>query len=122
MLLNDGLGNFTLASNKLREFNGRGGYFTVELVDVDEDGYVDLLLAGHEMDGANSTIFWGSGLGDYRYWNNKTDLPKVPGMGSVIDIDVGDIDNDGDKDIILNRTGSSDGDFYIGYYVQILKK
>ena len=121
LLLNDGLGNFTLARNKLREFNGRGGYFTVELVDVDEDGYVDLLLSGHEMDGANSTIFWGSGLGDYSYWNNKTDLPKVPGMGSVIDIDVGDIDNDGDKDIILNRTGSSDGDFYIGYYVQILK-
>jgi|GEM_PF-2342377 hypothetical protein len=121
MLLNDGLGNFTLASNKLREFNGLGGYYTVELVDVDEDGYVDLLLAGHEMDGANSTIFWGSGLGDYRYWNNKTDLPKVAGYGVIVDIDVGDIDSDGDKDIILNRTGSGKGQFYKSYQVQILK-
>ena len=122
MLLNDGSGQFTLGRTKLREFNGRGGYYTVELVDVDEDGYVDLLLAGHEMDGANSTIFWGSGLGDYSYWNNKTDLPKVPGYGVIVDIDVGDIDSDGDKDIILNRTGSKEGlGFYIGYHIQILK-
>jgi len=121
MLLNDGLGQFTLGRTKLREFNGRGGYYTVELVDVDEDGYVDLLLAGHEMDGANSTIFWGSGLGDYSYWNNKTDLPKVAGYGVIVDIDVGDIDSDGDKDIILNRTGSRKGQFYKSYQVQILK-
>jgi hypothetical protein len=121
MLLNDGSGSFVLSSTKLRGFNGRGGYFTVELVDVDQDGYVDLLLAGHEMDGANSAIFWGSELGDYSYWNNKTILSKVQGFGVVVDIDVGDIDNDGDKDIILNRTGSDNGKFYNGYHIQILK-
>jgi hypothetical protein len=121
MLLNDGSGNFSLGRTKLRGFNGRGGYYTVELVDVDQDGYVDLLLAGHEHEGANSTIFWGSELGYYSSWNNKTDLSKMPGYGIVIDIDVGDIDNDGDKDIILNRTGSDKGKFYNGYHVQILK-
>ena len=121
MLINDGSGNFV--QKKLNNVGVRGtGYYTVELVDVDQDGYVDLLLGGSEpMTPTLTEIYWGSNLGDYVNWN-KTTLPVVPGYIFAIDIDVGDIDNDGDKDIILTRTGSDEGlGTYIGYHVQILK-
>jgi antitoxin component YwqK of YwqJK toxin-antitoxin module len=121
MLINDGSGNFVHDKTKLQNLKGR--YYTVELVDVDKDGYIDLLLGGLNTNTWKpiTEILWGSGLGDYSNWN-KTILPAVPGQLFAIDIDVGDIDNDGDKDIILNRTGSAQGlGDYIGYYVQILK-
>ena len=121
MLINDGSGNFVHDKTKLQNLKGR--YYTVELVDVDKDGYIDLLLGGFNTNTWKpiTEILWGSGLGDYSNWN-KTILPTVLGHEFALDIDVGDIDNDGDKDIILNRTGSKEGlGYYIGYHVQILK-
>ena len=121
MLINDGSGNFVHDKTKLLNLQGR--YYTVELVDVDQDGYVDLLLGGFNTKTWKpiTEILWGSELGDYSNWN-KTILPAVPGYEFALDIDVGDIDNDGDKDMILNRTGSKEGlGSYIGYHVQILK-
>ena len=121
MLINDGSGNFVRDTTKLQNIKGR--YYTVELVDIDQDGYVDLLLGGFSTETWKpiTEILWGSELGDYSNWN-KTILPAVPGHEFALDIDVGDIDNDGDKDIILNRTGSKEGlGIYIGYHVQILK-
>jgi hypothetical protein len=121
MLINDGSGNFVHDTTKLQNLKGR--YYTVELVDVDQDGYVDLLLGGFSTETWKpiTEILWGSELGDYSNWN-KTILPAVPGYEFALDIDVGDIDNDGDKDIILNRTGSDEGlGYYVGYHVQILK-
>ena len=121
-LINDGSGNFTI--RKLYSLPSNN-YYTVELVDVDKDNYVDLLLSGVvpavSYASPVTQIFWGNETGEYTGWNS-TQLPAVPGYSLAVDIDVGDIDNDGDKDIILNRTGSSEGlGDYIGYYVQVLQ-
>ena len=35
------------------------GYHTSELIDVDRDGHLDLLVAGHEFSGGESYILWG---------------------------------------------------------------
>ncbi len=95
-----------------------GGSNTAELVDVDDDGYVDLLVAGYEDgDDGPSTIFWGSRSGNYTS-SNKTILPAVPEYGTVVDIDVGDLDGDGNKDLVLSRTGWIQ--FYKGYHIQVL--
>lgn len=49
-------------------------------------------------------------------------LPPVPGHGVVLDIDVADTDRDGDKDIVVTRTGDETGPgFYEGYYVQLVE-
>ena len=50
--------------------------------------------------------------------SSRTELPRVNGQGIAIDIDVGDLDGDGNKDIVVNRTGEDP--FYSGFYVQIV--
>ena len=89
-------------------------------MDVDRDGYVDILAGGHEQDGFRTQVLWGDESGVYRA-GGATLLPEVPGNGVVVDIDVADTDGDGDRDIVVNRTGDRSGaGFYRGYYVQLL--
>ncbi|WP_181898421.1 FG-GAP repeat domain-containing protein [Alteromonas aestuariivivens] len=117
---NDGKGNFTKNTSVLKGLNDYN-WFTTELLDVDGDGYVDILAAGHEQDGFASQVIWGDSSGIYRS-SNATVLPATPLHGTVLDIDVADLDGDGDLDIVLNRTGDRTGsvDFYQGYYLQLL--
>lgn len=120
-LVNDGLGNFTRDTSRLEGIN-YSSIFTAELVDVDSDGYVDLLVGGHEQEGFSTKVLWGDSTGFYSV-SKSTTLPAVANNGTVIDIDVADIDGDDKKDIVLNRTGDGAGtlSFYQGYYIQVVK-
>ena len=100
------------------ELYGPAGDYTVELIDVDEDRYWDLVIAGHEFDGSmDTTIYWGDLSGRYDA-SRKTVLPAVEGWGIVLDIDAEDLDGDGLREVVLNRTRSDP--FYEGYYLQIV--
>ncbi len=120
-LINDGLGSFTKDTSRLDGLN-ESPLYTAELVDVDSDGYIDLLVAGQEPDGFSSKVLWGDRTGFYSV-SKSTELPAVANNGTVIDIDVSDIDRDGDKDVVLNRTGDGAGSLeaYQGYYIQIIE-
>ncbi|NVK31676.1 MAG: VCBS repeat-containing protein [Gammaproteobacteria bacterium] len=119
-LINNGSGQFSVTKENLRISSS--GYYTAELFDVDKDSYVDLLLAGHEQDGAITRIYWGSANAVFDV-NNSSVLPSIASYGTVVDIDAGDLDGDGDYDLVLSRTGDGKGeyDFYQGYYVQVLE-
>jgi len=120
-LINDGNGSFTRDVARI-EGIGAELIFTAELVDVDQDGYVDLLAAGHEYEGFATRILWGNSSGVFST-SNETILPAVQGHGIVVDIDVADTDGDGDRDIVLNRTGDDSGPgWYDGYYIQLLEQ
>ena len=118
-LINDGLGNLTYDTQTVPGDLTSKALFTAELIDVDEDGFFDLLVGGHEHEGMQTTIYWGDITGTYTNLN-KTVLPSVDGQGTVVDIDADDIDNDGNNDIVVTRTGGGQGNFYIGYYIQII--
>jgi hypothetical protein len=120
-LINDGLGNFTKDTSRLSGLS-RSSFFTAELVDVDKDGYVDLLAGGHEHEGFPTRILWGDSTGSYSTGKSTT-LPSVGGYGTMVDADFADIDLDGDKDVVLNRTSGGQGStgFYQGYYVQVIE-
>ena len=117
-LINDGNGNLEQNRTAVPSAIDDQSIYTAELVDVDDDGYPDLLVGGHEeadYGPAPTAIYWGDSSGEYSD-SRKTILPEVKGQQIVVDIDVGDLDHDGNKDIVVNRTDSS----YVGYYFQII--
>jgi hypothetical protein len=103
-LINDGLGRFSRSINRLpMELQEQSSYI-FELIDVDGDGFIDLLTAGGEStEGVTpATIYWGSSTGLYRA-PGKTVFPLPTGFGAVLDFAAEDIDGDGDKDAIVHR-------------------
>ena len=126
-LINDGTGSFTIDINRTEGLVHRQLY-TAELVDVDTDGFLDLLVAGHEYDPMPgdempTQILWGDSTGIFST-AKATVLPDIIGHGTVVDIDVSDTDEDGDKDIVVNRTSDSavGNDWYKGYYLQLVEQ
>lgn len=116
--INDGQANFTRVDNRYDQ--SVNTVFASELIDVDEDGNIDLLVGAHEQDGHGTSIFWGNSSGKYSK-DMRTVLPAVDGYGTVLDFDVEDLDQDGDRDLVINRTGGGAGNFYQGRKVQLLK-
>lgn len=124
-LINDGKGNFTISTNQI-DINKLGGHFHCEFIDIDKDGFLDLLLGGHEFESDNTTeIFWGST--NLKFTNsNKSQLPEVDFYGVITDLDVTDLDSDGINEIIVTRTGgklinNETKYFYSGWYIQVVK-
>ena len=121
-LINDGTGFFRQDRTRLEGIGQFEGNFTAELVDVDGDQYVDLLVAGHEYEGFRTQILWGDESGVFST-AGATLIPEVPGYGIVVDIDVSDLDGDGARDLVLNRTGDPSGPgWYRGYHLQVLRQ
>ena len=120
-LENDGRGRFVQDVGAVPADLERKNVYTTEFIDVDEDGYPDLLVAGHEHENAPSAIYWGDGSGAYDA-SRKTVLPAVAGQGIVVDVDAEDLDGDGDRDVVLSRTGDGTGGVsnYSGYYIQLV--
>lgn len=117
LLLNDGAGNFQYDVSAVPLTLTQRQVHTVELIDVDDDGWPDLLIGGHEHQDAPTLIYWGDSSGTY-HDARRTVLPAVEVQGVVVDIDAEDLDGDGNREIVLSRTGSDP--FYEGYYIQIV--
>ena len=117
-LINDGKGNFTYSTTQIN-INDIDNQYTCELIDINKDGYLDLIMGGHEFE-TNTRVYWGNNT--YTY-NQKSIIPKVNGYGVITDIDVYDLDNDGVNELILNRAGGNGYNqfFYDGWYIQVLK-
>ena len=123
-LINDGTGTFSLDEDRVDGLDHKA-LFTAELVDVDADGFLDLLAAGHEYElhgnDLPTQILWGDRSGGYST-DRATVLPALIGHGVVVDIDASDTDGDGDKDIVINRTGDERTSSYGGYYLQLVEQ
>jgi uncharacterized repeat protein (TIGR02543 family) len=124
-LLNDGKANFTRSLDVFG--NPVKGIVTCELVDINQDGYLDLIVGGQntfaDLPGfidANR-IYWGNGK---KYELNRSlALPELSGWDLTLDFGFTDLNSDGQKELIVLRTGDSSGkgtQFYMGYNFQIL--
>jgi hypothetical protein len=115
-LLNEGSGVFTLSREWLPYI--RDAYYSSELIDLDNDGFYDLLVGGHEHEGAATRIYWGEAAGTFST-SRMTHIPKDGEYQIVLDFDAEDLDGDGTRELVVTRTKSNPG--YQGYYFQMLE-
>jgi len=118
-LINNGKGQFTISTTQL-DINSLTEQYICELTDIDKDGYLDLIMGGHEFMANNTTrIYWGDATGKYF---NKTDIPSVTNLGVITDLDIYDLDGDGNNELVVTRTGGKNdfSNFYSGWYIQVL--
>jgi hypothetical protein len=118
-LLNDGAGEMTLTRDGVPE-SLRDGLLAAELVDVDGDGYLDLVASSrHAGTSFGTTVYWHWGAGAGSYSDSRaTTLPNPPTFVATYDAKAEDIDGDGRRDLVLLRVR---GDLS-GYYLQILRQ
>ena len=91
------------------------GKFSSELYDLDNDGDLDLILAGHEYEEWNTPGLVLMNTPDG--FVEEIELPIEPEWGIVNDIDFYDLDNDGTVEIIYSSTKSNP--FYQGFKVRV---
>lgn len=114
---NTGGGDYRYNSNLITGLNymnnNPNNYYTMELFDVNGDGYLDIILGGSQS--VDTRILWGSNSHTFNT-NNQTILPYNKNYSSIMDIAFSDIDNDNDTDLILLYEIS-----YKGFGIQILE-
>jgi hypothetical protein len=97
---NDGAGNFTDISAEVFngvEYTGRA----VKIRDIDYDGDNDIILGTTWIE--QSQLF----INDNGNFVNETGSALPPRPASVGDLEVGDVDDDGDLDLVLTNWGES---------------
>ena len=117
-LINDSNGYFTADTAGIPASLSQQAVFVCELIDVDDDGSVDLLIGRHEHQPPYDTIiFWGKGDGTFE--KNYLIIPPVYHYSIIVDFDAEDLDGDRDKDILIERSAPPDNN-YTGFYFQLL--
>ena len=112
-LINNKDGTFTRNNSRiLSGMMNDYSYNTLELTDVDEDGYVDLIAGGPNEPTVlnNSKIFYGDKNGYFGARNLI--IPPVPGRGILVDFIL--VKNDGVNGLFVDR--ASDGTDAACYY------
>jgi hypothetical protein len=95
----DGTGNFTNSNFDLHQYTNP--ILTYEIIDINKDGFNDMVLGTHEIYGYTTSIVLGKSNG-FDTSNTVIPLPNT-NTEYTMDIEFMDIDNDGDLDIIEGR-------------------
>lgn len=117
--LNDGTGHFTSATDRLpaaqADFN-QNRYTASRLVDVNNDGSVDLIL-GAWPNSTQSVVLLNSGAGVFTLLNGALPAKPFASDALALDIQAADINHDGAMDLVMSYTKNF---FQGGRWQQIL--
>lgn len=89
------------------------GFVSMELFDINKDGYLDLIAGGDE-NSLPSRIYYGNGM-DFTHIRSKS-IPLTEPWRGTLDYDFADIDNNGTIEIIMGRFKN----VYEGYFIEIV--
>lgn len=116
VLINQGGGSFKREiAKRLPASIGWKPYFSVELVDIDEDGKLDLVLGGHEFSDAPTAVFINPGNNNFSGVVPIV-VPAVTGEGVVLDFTV--TGSGASRALWVARSSGGDGTFYQSRTVQ----
>ena len=116
VLINKGDGTFEReGTNRLPALPAGSNYFTVELLDVDGDGTVDLALGGHEFEAAPTRVWLNPGTSNFSAVSPST-IPAIVGEGVVLDFTV--TGSGSNRALWVLRTSGGDGTFYQSQTIQ----
>ena len=102
--LNDGKGNFTAAYNRIPNDIAQKGRTSACLVDINHDGYPDLVLGGSGESSPNEVLI-NNGKGYFNRDSKYVLPPKLLGTSSITTkIITADINSDGIPDLLLCTT------------------
>ena len=140
-LENDGKGNFTeKKGSDLIDFHSFFStlpdrlptfYMDCEVIDLNNDGYNDLVMCGNDFDMSDKTVergyvcppivLWGNNTG--KFGSDYSILPKPRiGYGITSSLVFYDFNGDGIKEIIVNKSGDGifgNSRFYVSGYLQV---
>ena len=112
LLINDGKGNFTVRKSDIDVIEWAD---VTELVDVNGDGYLDLVI-NDVLNNPTYTnrfrILWGDGANFTQANSIRIDVPKT---ATISEVDVYDFDKDGFKELIIT-TNTSDGKWKLNMF------
>ena len=112
--LNNGDGTF-IETNivHIDPTSSQKGFVSMELFDINKDGYLDLIAGGDE-NNLPSRIYYGNGA-DFTHIRSKR-IPLTEPWRGTLDYDFADIDNNGTIEIIMGRFKN----VYEGYFIEIV--
>lgn len=99
-LINQKNGTFAPDNTRINGLTPWVGYWSVELVDVNNDGILDLIAGGDDKDKGNAVILYGSANGTFG--NTKETIPAVAGRGTIMDFTY--VANKGKRTLYIGRT------------------
>ena len=116
-LINDGNGEFELNYNTF-DSNVTGNYYTTQIFDINNDGYLDVLYSGSNFSDDILLILYGNDEGIYNS-SNSLQLPLIDDTGGnlALDIDFYDFNSDGLIDLLLNMVGEGYNSSSIEIYI-----
>lgn len=117
-LMNQKNGTFKVDNTRVPGQMG-SPFFSVELLDVNGDGIVDLAVGGQESNGstAETAVLYGDANGVFG--RTKKVIPKVAGRGVVLDFTV--VSNNGQKVLYVGRSADGSAPAFPYYSTQTLQ-
>ena len=94
--MNQGGGNFNFSSSIFTDIAEE----KISLIDLDDDGILDLVIAGYNPSDPNIMVKKGNGDGTFQTGTSYGT------SGDIYDFEIGDINNDGKLDIVARRNGN----------------
>ncbi len=106
LLLNDGFGGFTVAADRITLPDGRNDFFDLALADLTGDGAPELLIGDTDASGSYTQllIFENTGGGAFSLLH-QTGVLSGPASSGPTAFDLGDVDQDGDLDVVVAIAG-----------------
>lgn len=102
-LINQKNGTFVADNTRVTGTTPWVGYWSVELVDINNDGIMDLVAGGDDKNNANAVILYGSANGTFG--STKEVIPAVAGRGTIMDFTY--VVNNGKKTLYIARTADN---------------